>query len=1162
MRRVILFAFFFSLIAACSDDTGSNVNNTTSNNSNNTTNNDVDAGTDTGCLPGDRSCIEDPCAAMDCGTNQICAVQGGAAQCVCAGGTHMEAGVCVEDTLCMEGTCAGRGTCTDGADGLSCVCDAGFTGEFCDACAAGFQADGVGGCTDDLCSLIECVDRECRVDNGVAVCTCAAGTHDEAGTCVPDTTCTSDSCGGNGTCAEANNGVTCTCEAGWELPACAQCDSAAGYHDDGAGGCTMDVCTPNPCTGANQTQCSTDNDMPLCLCDPGFHDNAGTCVVDQTCGANSCSGNGTCSDTAGVIVCACSAGFEGDNCSACDVAAGYHSDGAGGCTMDICLPNPCTLTPNKTTCVDNGAGAFACECATGFHADGMGGCTTDPCTPNLCAAMNQACRVTNNAAECYVPDCDDDNSCTVDTRVNGVCQHTPATNGTTCSTSACLTGESCQSGTCGGGAALVCNDNNACTDDTCAPATGCVFTNDNTNIPSDGVGCTVDACADGFESHTASNAICDNGLFCDGTEICAPGMGANVQGCITQNVPVAPANPSPCQVYGACNEATDAFPLTTLTAGASCNDGVYCTNNDVCSAAGICAGTATAACNAASFTCTTTHPFSGSIDIPDAPLTVNLTLNGAPFPATGDDNTTHLIYAVAKDTGVRHLISSFYWYSTGMYRNDATRLMPGMYDILYRKGETSTDSGYVYKTEATDMGPNGVRYLAKDILFTGGSITLDIPDAPLTVSLTLDGAPFPATGDDNTTHLIYAVAKDTGVRHLISSFYWYSTGMYRNDATRLMPGTYDILYRKGETSTDSGYVYKTEASDIGPNGVRYLAKDIVFTGGNISLDIPDAPLTVSLTLEGAPFPATGDDNTTHLIYAVARDTGVRHLISSFYWYSTGMYRNDATRLMPGTYDILYRKGETSTDSGYVYKTEASDIGPNGVRYLAKGIVFTGGNISLDIPDAPLTVNLTLDGAPFPATGDDNTTHLVYAVAKDTGARHLISSFYWYSTGMYRNDATRLMPGTYDILYRKGETSTDSGYVYKTEASDMGPNGVRYLARDVVFTGGSLSIDIPDSPLMMNITLRGAPFAPTGDDNTTHLIYAVARDTDVRHLLSSFYWYSTGMYRNDATRLMPGTYDILYRKGETSTDSGYVYKTEASDMGPNGVRYLDRCVTFQ
>ena len=34
--------------------------------------------------------------------------------------------------------------------------------------------------------------------------------------------------------------------------------------------------------------------------------------------------------------------------------------------------------------------------------------------------------------------------------------------------------------------------------------------------------------------------------------------------------------------------------------------------------------------------------------------------------------------------------------------------------------------------------------------------------------------------------------------------------------------------------------------------------------------------------------------------------------------------------------------------------------------------------------------------------------------------------------------------------------------------------------------------------------------------------------------------------------------ILYRKGETSTDSGYVYRTDSSDIGPNGVRYLGTC----
>ncbi len=65
MRRAIILTFFFSLIAACSDDTGSNVNNTTLNNTtNNTTNNDTDAGTDTGCQPGDRE-IFLPNAATD-----------------------------------------------------------------------------------------------------------------------------------------------------------------------------------------------------------------------------------------------------------------------------------------------------------------------------------------------------------------------------------------------------------------------------------------------------------------------------------------------------------------------------------------------------------------------------------------------------------------------------------------------------------------------------------------------------------------------------------------------------------------------------------------------------------------------------------------------------------------------------------------------------------------------------------------------------------------------------------------------------------------------------------------------------------------------------------------------------------------------------------------
>ncbi|MEZ4461771.1 MAG: hypothetical protein R3E66_19020 [bacterium] len=934
----ILFLTLMVLLVGCDDTTGTQTEpNNTTNNVNNV-NNDADVGTDA-CGPGGIPCETDNCQGM-CGENEECRSEAGVSACACLPGFHSEAGECVADVRCTDSTCNNHGTCSEGDAGPTCACEAGFAGANCNACADGFVPDGNGGCTDDLCSLIDCVDRECRVDGGVASCVCEAGTHDENGTCVPDQTCMPGTCNARGTCTESVDGISCACDEGWAEPFCGQCDTAAGYHDDGAGGCTMDPCAPNPCDQPNQSQCSVDNDMPVCACDAGYHEDAqGVCVIDEVCGANSCSGNGTCDDSSGTIVCQCDTGYDGTTCDACDALAGYHPDGAGGCTMDVCLPNPCTTTPNKSVCSDNGAGGFACGCAAGYHDDGLGGCTDDPCTPNICAASNQACRVTNNQPECYVPDCNDNNPCTDDTRVNGVCQNTNVANGTACTTDACTVGTTCQAGTCGGGSARVCNDNNPCTDDACNPTNGCVFTNDDTNVPSDGLACTTDACAAGFESHTPTNALCDNGLYCDGVEICAPtAAGANAHGCLTTNVPVAPPNPSPCQTYGACNEATDSFPLSNLAAGAACNDGIYCTTGDVCDAAGQCQGTLQANCGV-SASCTTTHPFSGVANIPDAPLNLTITLAGAALPATGTDSTTHFLYAVAKDTGVRHLISAFYWYNNALVRDDSTRLMPGVYDILYRKGETSTDSGYVYRTDAFDVGPNGYRLVKKDVVFTGSPLAVDIPNAALNLTISLDGSPLPATGTDSTTHFIYAVAKDTGVRHLISAFYWYNNALVRDDSTHLMPGTYDILYRKGETSTDSGYVYRTDAFDIGPNGYRLIATDVNFTGAPLSVNIADSPLNLGLTLAGGALPATGTDSTTHFIYAVSKDTGVRHLISAFYWYNNALVRDDATRLMSGTYDILYRKGETSTDSGYVYRTDAFDIGPNAYRLIDACVAF-------------------------------------------------------------------------------------------------------------------------------------------------------------------------------------------------------------------------------
>ena len=65
----------------------------------------------------------------------------------------------------------------------------------------------------------------------------------------------------------------------------------------------------------------------------------------------------------------------------------------------------------------------------------------------------------------------------------------------------------------------------------------------------DGVACTVDSCDEigDVVVHTPFNALCNNGLFCDGTEICDPVLDCQAGG-------------DPCPGQG-CNEVTDACDL-------------------------------------------------------------------------------------------------------------------------------------------------------------------------------------------------------------------------------------------------------------------------------------------------------------------------------------------------------------------------------------------------------------------------------------------------------------------------------------------------------------------------------------------------------------------------------------------------------------------------
>jgi uncharacterized delta-60 repeat protein len=101
-----------------------------------------------------------------------------------------------------------------------------------------------------------------------------------------------------------------------------------------------------------------------------------------------------------------------------------------------------------------------------------------------------------------------------------------------------------------------CNDNNICTDDTCA-ANACQYAN-NTNT-------------------------CDDGLYCTDNDTCSGGTcGGIAHDCTGAG--------DQCN-DGICDEALDQCVVQPKANGTICNDGLYCTDNDIC-AAGVCGGQA------------------------------------------------------------------------------------------------------------------------------------------------------------------------------------------------------------------------------------------------------------------------------------------------------------------------------------------------------------------------------------------------------------------------------------------------------------------------------------------------------------------------------------------------------------------------------------------
>ncbi len=500
-------------------------------------------------------------------------------------------------------------------------------GEARKACPSGCQIDGT--CYPAGVANPANACLVCDPTSSPTAWTAASGTKCDDGLfCTVLDTCTAGTCAGAP--RDCSDGIACdgdeTCDEGAGKCArgttiCADgtvCDLATDHCDAACTGCVIDgVCYGDgqrdpldPCQVCNVALSSrTFSFNEGATCDDGLF-----CTVDDICTSGTCSG----------IARNCGDGVACNGTESCDEAT------------DTCDPGTTTCDPDEVCDTAHDACVLTC---TGCVIAGVcyGNGQLDPVNPcQLCDTGRSTTAFSNNDdASC--DDglfCTDNDSCTA-----GSCAGTPRScdDGVACNgTELCNeTTDTCDRGitTCDPGS--LCNDQT----DTCVPTCmGCVvggvcygngqldplnpcrvcdpgrsttaFSDNDGATCDDGQFCTVDdRCSAGMCAGTSRS--CDDGVACNGSETCNEATDTcdrgtttcdpdelcdassdrcvlTCTGCIVGGVCYGNGQPDPGNPCRVCNVTLTATAFSAND-GATCDDGLFCTVNDTCSA-GTCSG--------------------------------------------------------------------------------------------------------------------------------------------------------------------------------------------------------------------------------------------------------------------------------------------------------------------------------------------------------------------------------------------------------------------------------------------------------------------------------------------------------------------------------------------------------------------------------------------
>jgi hypothetical protein len=490
-------------------------------------------------------------------------------------------------------------------------------------------------CSFGVCtgSFIDCSDNNsCTTDTCDPNFGCAnqpsAGPCDDGDPCTEDDVCNQGFCKGtpagcecttNADCLDMDDGNLCN-----GVPICDKSGNEAkciidpesivecGLPGNANPACAKSTCDPQ--TG--QCQIASVNDGQLCndanKCTQNDICLDGTCVGQSVdCDDDNLCTNEACSPETGCITVYNNAPCDdGNTCTISDACNGgvcvggdpFPCNDGNPCTDDACLQGVgCQYVANNSPCDDGNVctkddtcNAKTCQGGIALGCDDGNVCTVDVCNP-----VQGGCVHTSIAGVC-----DDGDPCSIgDACVGGVCKpssEVSCDDGNSCTQDACVGGD-CKHISLDG---LDCDDGNNCTQNDSCVAGVCLGSGDegcckSNNDCDDGNPCTQDLCSlqTGVCSH---NADVMNGISCNAdSNGCTAGDQCSNGSCVVGSDVDCGQNGDVCSTLSCQSTGIQSYlcAKTPKNEGTPCDDGLYCTTDDACNAAGDCQGGTPLDCN-------------------------------------------------------------------------------------------------------------------------------------------------------------------------------------------------------------------------------------------------------------------------------------------------------------------------------------------------------------------------------------------------------------------------------------------------------------------------------------------------------------------------------------------------------------------------------------